>query len=302
MYSLTSTKSWHVDELQDLLARADWYQANPVTRPVHGTVATVFAEPSTRTSLSFQIAAQKLGLNVLNFSAENSSFRKGESLQDTLETLAAMGVDITVLRTTENWPTQVDASLFNMGLVNAGSGINEHPTQALLDALTIKQHFGTLRGLTVTIVGDVLHSRVARSNVDVLTKLGAKVQFAGPPEFNRDDISLLAPWTDFAQAVAESDVVMMLRIQYERHQQSLAMTEKDYHEQYGLTLSRAAKLRSDAIILHPGPVNRGVEIAGDIVHHPQSRILQQVTNGVAVRMAVLEYCLVGGCNAQLVSA
>jgi aspartate carbamoyltransferase catalytic subunit len=291
LYSLTSTQTLNRNDIFSLLNRAENYLNHDHIPILQGTVAILFLEPSTRTNLSFQMSAQRLGLQVLNFSIENSSFMKGESLQDTLETLSAMGVDLAVIRAKGDWPATVDMTGLPIRLINAGSGIHEHPTQALLDALTIRQEFHDFTDLKVTIVGDVLHSRVARSNVNVLTKLGAKVRFAGPPEFASSEVENLAPWIDFDEALSDTDVVMMLRIQHERHQEKLAMSQELYHYKYGLTRERLAKMKNTAIIMHPGPVNRDVEIASDVLHHPQSRILKQVRNGVAVRMALLEKCL-----------
>jgi aspartate carbamoyltransferase catalytic subunit len=302
MYSLTTTKTLSRNDVLALLNRAQECLGQDNLPILQGKVAILFTEPSTRTSLSFQMAAQQLGLQVLNFSVENSSFCKGETLQDTLETIAAMGVDIAVVRAKDNWPAMVDTTYLPIGLINAGSGVHEHPTQALLDALTIQQQFKDFNGLKVTIVGDILHSRVARSNIDILTKLGAKVQLAGPPEFSYNEAARLAPWVDFDDALIDSDVIMMLRIQHERHQEKLAISREEYHQKYGLTSSRVARMKKTAIIMHPGPVNRGVEIANEVIHHPQSRILTQVRNGVGIRTALLERCLRGERFEKLVSA
>jgi len=301
LYSLTSTQALSRNDIHIILNRAQEYLEHDNFPTLCGKVAILFIEPSTRTNLSFQMSAQQLGLQVLNFSPDNSSFIKGESLQDTLETLAAMGVDIAVIRAKGDWPAMVDTNNLPIRLINAGSGVHEHPTQALLDALTIRQEFHDFTNLKVTIVGDVLHSRVARSNFDILTKLGAKVQFAGPPEFACEGVVSLAPWVDFDEALLDSDVVMMLRIQHERHQEGLVINKEEYHRRYGLTSARVAKMKKSAIIMHPGPVNRDVEIASEVIHYPQSRILTQVRNGVAIRMALLEKCLMEDYYEQLVS-
>lgn len=263
------------------------------------TIVNLFFEPSTRTSVSFQMAAHRLGLKTLDFFTENSSVKKGESIIDSLKTLDAIGVDIAVIRHQLDWPSLVANENFNMSLVNAGSGMLEHPTQALLDALTIQQHFGRIRGLTITIVGDILHSRVARSNLCLLKTMGAKVQFAGPCQYKASDIPK-AYWVSLEDGIADADVVMMLRIQHERHK---SQTNVDrYNERFGLNYMRLKQLSKNAIILHPGPVNRGVEITEDVLEDTRCKVLQQVENGVAVRMAVLEKCIQGGTNEKLVSA
>lgn len=299
MNSLVSSTSLSQHTIKMLLKSAQAYVDSPQTRPCHGTVVNLFFENSTRTDLSFQMAAQRLGLQTLNFDVSHSSVNKGESLHDTLETLEALGVDVAIIRHKEDWPQQFADSDLNISLVNAGSGIFEHPTQALLDALTMKQHFGSVRGLTVTIVGDIKHSRVARSNYHILTTLGATVQFAGPDEFKAHDLTDV-PWVSLDEAIETTDVLMLLRVQHERHEDSDVIQE--YHGQYGLTEERLQKLNKDALIMHPGPVNRGVEICDAAMDDPRSRILQQVSNGVAIRMAVLDWCLQGGRRGKLVSA
>lgn len=299
MNSLVSSKHLNRHTIELLLQNAQSYAEQNQPTPCHGTVVNLFFENSTRTDLSFQMAAQRLGLRTLNFDVSHSSTSKGESLLDTLETLEAIGVDVVVIRHQDDWPKELAGSNLKLGLVNAGSGIFEHPTQALLDALTMRQHFGSLRDLKVTIVGDIQHSRVARSNHDILTKLGVKVQFAGPDTFRAPDLAEI-PWVDLDQALNDTDVLMMLRVQHERHAESHDV--QTYHEQYGLSEQRLAKLRKEAIIMHPGPVNRGVEICTAAMEDSRSKILQQVSNGVAIRMAVLDWCLQGGSHGKLVSA
>lgn len=293
MYSLTSTRTLSENDVLALLRKAQRYIEHDEPPILRGTIATLFTEPSTRTSLSFQMAAHQLGLKILNFPMDNSSLLKGESLQDTLETMAAMGIDVAIVRAKGNWPDMIAPGYPPIRLINAGSGLHEHPTQALLDALTIQQQFINFTNLKVTIVGDIRHSRVARSNTDILKKLGAEVRFAGPPEFVDDEVTSLAPWMDLDEAILDSDVVMMLRIQHERHSESVKVNQAVYHRKYGLTRARVDRMKENAIIMHPGPVNRGVEIASDLLHHPQSRILTQVRNGVAIRMALLEKCFKG---------
>lgn len=299
MNSLVSSKELGRHTIELLLQNAEAYANKEQIGENYGTVVNLFFENSTRTDLSFQMAAQRLGLRTLNFDVAHSSASKGESLLDTLETLEALGVDVVVIRHQIDWPKELEGCRFNLGLVNAGSGTFEHPTQALLDALTMRQRFGSLKDLKVTIVGDVRHSRVARSNLHVLTELGAKVQFAGPDCFRPGDL-LEVPWVDLDRAVEETDVLMMLRVQHERHGESADISR--YHERYGLTVQRLARLRKEAIIMHPGPVNRGVEICTAAMEDPRSQILRQVSNGVEMRMAVLDWCLQGGKHGKLVSA
>lgn len=297
--SLVSSRDLGRHTIELLLRNAEAYGNQEQTGGSDGTVVHLFFENSTRTDLSFQVAAQRLGLRTLNFDAAHSSASKGESLLDTLETLEALGVDVVVIRHQRDWPKELAGAKLDLGLVNAGSGTFEHPTQALLDALTMRQRFGNLKGLKITIVGDIRHSRVARSNLHILTELGAKVQFAGPDIFRPNDL-VEVPWVDLDAAVEETDVLMMLRVQHERHAESIDM--RSYHESYGLTEERLARLRQDAIIMHPGPVNRGVEICTAAMEDPRSQILKQVSNGVGVRMAVLDWCLQGGKHGKLVSA
>jgi aspartate carbamoyltransferase catalytic subunit len=297
--SLVSSKDLRRHTIEMLLQNAQDFMDKDQVRTSTGTVANLFFENSTRTDLSFQMAAQRLGLRTLHFDVSHSSTSKGESLLDTLETLEALGVDVVVIRHSIDWPKALEGYKLNMGLVNAGSGAFEHPTQALLDALTMRQHFGSLRNRKVTIAGDIRHSRVARSNLHILTELGAHVQFAGPDSFRPSDLPEV-PWVDLDEAVEETDVLMMLRIQHERHVESTDVST--YHEQYGLTEQRLRRLRSDALIMHPGPVNRGVEICTAAMEDPRSQILKQVKNGVEMRMAILDWCLQGGKYGKLVSA
>lgn len=299
MNSLVSSRDLSRHTIEWLLQNAQSHVAGQRGVQPQGTVVNLFFENSTRTDLSFQMAAQRLGLKTLNFDVSHSSTSKGESLLDTLETLEALGVDVAVIRHQHDWPSELVGSNLNLSLVNAGSGIFEHPTQALLDAFTMREHFGAVRNLKVTIVGDVRHSRVARSNLHILTTLGAQVQFAGPDAFRADDL-VEVPWVNLDEAIEDSDVLMLLRVQHERHTQTHDV--QTYHEQYGLTETRLARLRNDAIIMHPGPVNRGVEICSTAMEDPRSRILKQVENGVAVRMAVLDWCLKGGRHGKLVPA
>lgn len=299
MNSLVSSKNLPRHTVELLLKNAQSFLDIGPSPGGGGTVVNLFFEPSTRTHLSFQMAAKHLGLKTLFFDVNQSSTNKGESLLDTLQTVAALGVDLAVVRHGADWPVLLEGSGLSLGLVNAGSGIFDHPTQALLDALTMRQQFGGLGDIKVTIVGDVRHSRVARANYDLLTKLGVVVRFAGPDQFRASDLAQ-APWLELDDALTDTDVLMLLRVQHERHN-----SEYDaalYHARYGLTEERLKRLGKNTLIMHPGPVNRGVEICSAAVADPRSRINRQVSNGVAVRMAVLDWCLQGGRHGKLVSA
>jgi aspartate carbamoyltransferase catalytic subunit len=258
------------------------------------TVVNLFYESSTRTRSSFEIACKVLSADSLSIASSTSSATKGETLLDTAKNLEAMNPDLIVLRHAASGAPQFLARHCRSSIVNAGDGAHEHPTQALLDALTLRQRKGTLAGLRVAIVGDLLHSRVARSNLFLLAKMGASVVLCAPPTLQAPGFSTLAPVThDIDEAIAGADAIMMLRLQTERMAGGFFPSLREYHARYGLTAARMKKARRDALVLHPGPLNRGVEIASDVADGPYSVILDQVTNGVAVRMAVL-YLLLGG--------
>jgi aspartate carbamoyltransferase catalytic subunit len=246
----------------------------------------LFFENSTRTLMSFATAAHRLGASVVTLPVERSSVGKGESLEDTARTLDSMRPDCLVIRHRENGAPQRVAEIMDCPVINAGDGTGGHPTQALLDAATIRSHFGRVGGLTIAICGDIRHSRVAHSNALLLPRLGATVRLGGPPMLMPDD--LLAPHT-IDEAIDGADVVMMLRVQRERLDEELGDAPGEYLELYGLTASRLAKAAPNAVVMHPGPINRGVEIAGEVADDPQrSLIALQVEYGVAVRMACLE--------------
>lgn len=269
------------------------------------TVVNLFFEDSTRTRISFEAAAKRLSADVINFSAKGSSVSKGESLQDTAQTLQAMGADAVVIRHGASGAprTLATSGWITAGVVNAGDGTHEHPTQALLDAFTIrKRRFGAdsrgrdLSGLAVTIVGDILHSRVARSNVWLLHTLGATVTLVAPPTLVPQDMSAwpVRVLYDLDEAVAEApDALMMLRIQLERMNAAYFPTEREYSRRWGLDATRLAGLAADSIVMHPGPMNRGLEISADAADSSRSTVLDQVANGVSVRMAVLYLLLAG---------
>jgi len=262
------------------------------------TVVNLFYEDSTRTRISFEAAAKRLSADVINFSAKGSSVSKGESLKDTALTLQAMGADAVVIRHPASGAPHRLAQWIEGSVVNAGDGTHEHPTQALLDAYTMRSRLGRLDGLNVAIVGDVLHSRVARSNVLLLTTLGARITLVGPPTLIPLDVAAaLAPLTkvsyDLDSVLPDMDVVMMLRVQTERMQDSYFPSAREYSRRYGLDLARMRKLPEHAIVMHPGPMNRGMEITPEVADSSRSTIVEQVANGVSARMAVL-YLLLGG--------
>ena len=255
------------------------------------TVINAFFENSTRTLLSFEIAGKRMGADVVNMHAAQSSIKKGETLIDTAVTLNAMKADAIVIRHGSSGAVQLIADKVDCPVLNAGDGSHEHPTQALLDALTIQRRKGEISGLTVTICGDVMHSRVARSNIYCLTTLGAKVRVCGPPSLlpaalERFNVEV---FTDFDQALKGSDVVMMLRLQNERMNGDFIPSPREYHYLYGLTRERLMLADKDSLVMHPGPMNRGVEIDSDVADDPvRSAITEQVEMGVAVRMACLD--------------
>jgi aspartate carbamoyltransferase catalytic subunit len=259
------------------------------------TVINLFYEPSTRTRTSFEVAEKRLSADTLNLAVAQSSVVKGETLIDTAMNLEAMAPSIIVMRHSSSGACHLLSRVCKAGIVNAGDGMHEHPTQALLDAFTMRRHKGRLAGLKVAILGDLLHSRVFRSNVLLLTKMGAEVWACGPPTLTPPGLAQLGvrTTTDVVEAVRDADVVMMLRIQLERMEGGFFPSLREYFNVFGMTKERAALAKPDAIIMHPGPMNRGVEIASDVADGPASVILEQVANGVAVRMAVL-YLLAGG--------
>lgn len=252
-------------------------------------VANLFFEPSTRTKLSFAVAEKRLGLEVLNFEHEGSSIQKGESLYDTVKTLEAIGARACVIRHPDDRYFQELAGKVNLSIINAGDGCGHHPTQSLLDLMTIKEEFGSFESLTVSIHGDIRHSRVARSNAEVLNRLGAKVLFSGPQEW-ADPGNCYGTYTEVDDAIEKSDVVMLLRIQHERHLERKGVTGA-YLERFGLTEARERRMKDSAIIMHPAPFNRNVEIESGLVECERSRIFKQMENGVYVRMAVLKHAL-----------
>ena len=285
MRNLVKMSDLSKEEVYDLIQRALELKggASPIQRP-DLIAANLFFENSTRTKHSFEVAQMKLGLQVLNFAASTSSLNKGETLYDTCKTLEAIGCNMLVIRHSQEAYYQELEGL-TIPIVSGGDGSGEHPSQCLLDLMTLYEHFGRIEGLEVVIAGDIKNSRVARSNYHMLTRLGAKVQFVGPQVFADPTFGQMV---DFDQLIGQVDAYMLLRVQFERHQEAVALSQADYHAHYGLTLARYQELKPQAIVMHPAPVNRDMEIASELVEAPQSRIFTQMTNGRYMRQAILE--------------
>ncbi len=289
------------DEITSILDAADGFaevsrrEVKKVPTLRGKTVVNCFFEASTRTRVSFEIAEKRLSADAVNISASGSSVAKGETLLDTVKNVEAMAPDVVVIRHGAAGAADFVARRIRAAVVNAGDGRHEHPTQALLDAYTIRKHKGRVQGLTVAILGDIANSRVARSNIHALTKLGAKVRVCGPPTMLPPEVGRLgvASTSDVREAVEGADVVMALRIQKERLGRASFPSLREYARFFGLNASVLERARPDAIVMHPGPMNRGVEISSDVADGPRSVILEQVESGVAVRMAVV-YLLAGG--------
>ncbi|MGE6631327.1 aspartate carbamoyltransferase catalytic subunit [Bacillus sp. NPDC077027] len=286
MNHLSTMSSLSKEEILDLIEEAKALKNGKQENRLNGAfVANLFFEPSTRTRFSFEVAEKKLGMNVLNLDGTSTSVQKGETLYDTVKTLEAIGVEACVIRDRADEYYQDLIGKVGIPIINAGDGCGQHPTQSLLDLLTIYEEFERFEGLTISIHGDVRHSRVARSNAEVLSRLGATVLFSGP-SYLQDEHNPHGTYVEVDEAIQQSDVVMLLRIQHERHAEKIGHV--DYLTTYGLTKDRAAKMKKHAIIMHPAPVNRGVEIDDSLVEAKQSRIFKQMENGVFVRMAVLK--------------
>ncbi|MCH8898978.1 MAG: aspartate carbamoyltransferase catalytic subunit [Acidobacteria bacterium] len=301
MNHFLSTEDTTREELTELLDDADSF-VEVLDRPIPKvpalrgkTVATMFFEPSTRTKLSFEKAAKALSADIMSFSPSTSSLSKGESLKDTVLTVQAMGTDAMVVRHKATGAPWRVAEWVDQPVLNAGDGAHQHPTQALLDALTIRQRFGTLDGLRIGIVGDIRHSRVARSDVFAFNTLGAEVTMVAPKTLlpTQTDGWPAKASEDLDEVLTELDVVYLLRVQAERGGASVFPSLSEYTTRYGMTVQRFSRLKPDTVVLHPGPMNRGVEIAAEVADDDRSLILEQVANGVAVRMAVL-FRLLGG--------
>lgn len=284
MKHFISVQDMTEEDIIDLLEMACKYRLDEYKITKQLFSANLFFEPSTRTKMSFIVAEKRLGIESLEFNQEMSSMKKGESLYDTAKTFEAIGANVLVVRHEHDDWTEELSNHMSIPLINAGAGKKAHPTQSLLDADTIYQEFGSFKGLNIVIAGDIKHSRVAKSNAEMLHKLGANVFFSGAPEFM--DEALPYPYISMDEAVEFCDVLMLLRIQHERHDQ-FSTAAINYYENYGLTIDREKKMKDKAIILHPGPVNRGVEIDSSLVECKRSRIFKQMSNGVYVRMAIL---------------
>ncbi|HMA76558.1 MAG TPA: aspartate carbamoyltransferase catalytic subunit [Candidatus Krumholzibacteriaceae bacterium] len=266
------------------------------------TIANLFYEPSTRTKMSFELAEKRLSADIVNFSKATSSVKKGESLRDTAENIEAMKVDIVVMRHGSSGAHRFLSEFLDASIVNAGDGQHEHPTQALLDMLTLRQRWGTLKGKKVTIIGDIMHSRVARSNIWGLTRMGAEVTVCGPPTMMPPEVENLGDGGvkieyDLRKAVSDADAINILRIQLERQKNKLFPSLREYFTVFGVSSEVLRSARNDCIVMHPGPMNRGVEISQHVADGKQAVILPQVTNGVAVRMAVL-FLIAGGKSGE----
>ncbi|MCM3569131.1 aspartate carbamoyltransferase catalytic subunit [Neobacillus mesonae] len=288
MKHLLTTNELKVEEIYQILADAKKFSEGAAWKPESQLfAANLFFEASTRTKSSFDVAEKRIGLDVVPFEALTSSVQKGETLYDTVKTLEAIGVNMVVIRHSQDRYFDELVGKVNIPIVNGGDGCGHHPTQSLLDLMTIYQEFSRFAGLKISIIGDIRHSRVARSNADVLTRLGAEVRFSGPKEWFDSSLNL-SKYKPIDEAIEEADVVMLLRVQHERHENKGGFSANEYHQKYGLTIEREKRMKVDSIIMHPAPVNRNVEIADSLVECSRSRIFKQMQNGVFVRMAVIK--------------
>ncbi|KAA6452934.1 aspartate carbamoyltransferase catalytic subunit [Bacillus swezeyi] len=294
MKHLTAMNELSLEEIYGLIEEARELKKGKPDSVLSGKfAANLFFEPSTRTHFSFEVAEKKLDMNILNLDGVSTSVQKGETLYDTVRTLESIGADVCVIRHSQDHYYEELVGHVGIPVINAGDGCGQHPTQSLLDLMTIHEEFNRFDGLTVSIHGDIKHSRVARSNAEVLTRLGATVLFSGPDEW-RDEDNAYGTYVPADEAVANSDVVMLLRIQHERHTRKTA--DRDYLQTFGLSLERVKRMKQHAVIMHPAPVNRGVEIDSKLVESSRSRIFKQMENGVYIRMAVLKRALEEGEN------
>lgn len=292
MKDLLTISDLSVEEIGEILREAEYFSKGELWRPKQQTFAVnMFFEPSTRTKSSFDVAEKRLGLEVIPFDVNFSSVTKGESLYDTVKLFEVIGANIAVIRHPQDRYYDSLLGKVRIPIINGGDGCGQHPTQCLLDLYTIQQEFGGFKDLQVAIIGDISHSRVARSNKDALSKLGANVVFSGPEEWFDKSFLNRGEYVNIDKAIEKADVVMLLRIQNERHHTSANMSAEQYHFQYGLTLERESRMKQNSIIMHPAPVNRNVEIADELVEAARSRIFKQMENGVFVRMAVLKKIL-----------
>lgn len=277
-----------VEQIEKILDLAEEFKnGKKVDYQGKKVISNLFFEPSTRTHYSFDMAALRLGCKTQNFDAGNSSLKKGESLYDTVKTFESFGTDAVVIRHVENEYYNQLVGRIKVPILNAGDGTGNHPSQSLLDLLTIKQEFGKFEGLKIVIVGDIKHSRVAHTNIKIMKRLGMTVYTSGPEEYREEGYN----YVELDEIIDKVDVVMLLRVQHERHATSMQETVEEYHESYGLNKKRVEKMKPTSIIMHPAPFNRGVEIADDVVECEKSRIFKQVQNGVYVRMALIYVAL-----------
>lgn len=277
-----------IEEIEEILENASAFKSGKKKVNYNGekVIANLFFEPSTRTHYSFDMAALKLGCKTMNFEAETSSMKKGETLYDTVKTFESFGVDAVVIRHREDeYYKQLEN--IKIPILNGGDGTKDHPSQSLLDLYTIKEEFGHFEGLKVLIVGDIKHSRVAHSNIKVMERLGMKVYTSGPEEFKDENLEFV----NFDEYLPKVDIVMLLRIQLERHSEEMKIDKNEYNKKYGLNKENVNKMKENAIIMHPAPFNRNVEITDDVVECSKSRIFKQIENGVFVRMAMIEKAL-----------
>lgn len=282
-------------EICGMLAEAQSLRDGAAFPDLKGKVAcNLFFEPSTRTQYSFRVAEEKMGMRVISFQPESSSLQKGETFYDTVKTFDSFFVDALVIRHTENAYYQRLVGHVRAPILNGGDGTGDHPTQSLLDLLTIQQEFGRLSGLKVAIIGDIRHSRVARTNYHTMSRLGLETVVAGPDEFLEEGYQT----ERFEDAIRTADVVMPLRIQFERHDTKGSLSKEAYHQRFGLTAARVGTMKKHAILMHPAPFNRGVEVSDDVVECEKSRIFKQMENGVFIRMAALRWAIEGQANEQ----
>ena len=294
--ALLNTKDLTIEEIDEILSKAEYFHNNQNNLDINligrnKFITNFFLEPSTRTRFSFEIAEKRLGCEVINFQSNDSSIKKGESLYDTLKTLEAQGIDVAVIRLAEEDLLEYLSQKLSLTIINAGEGKQEHPTQALLDLYTIKKYFNQLKGLNVAIIGDIAHSRVARSNYNLLKKFGVNFIFSGPKELMVDEFE--GKYMSADDAIKQADIVMMLRIQFERQKYKYISSKEEYNRTFGFTEERLKIIQPHAIILHPAPINRGVEMDDCVIEHKQSKIFEQTNNGVWIRMAIIEKAIRG---------
>lgn len=288
MKGLLTLKDLKTEKIIELIELARSFKNGYEVSYPNKKIATLFFENSTRTHYSFQCALYNLKINVIACDVQHSSVQKGETLYDTVKTFESLGVDGVIIRSSVDEYFK-ELENINIPIFNAGDGKTNHPTQSLLDLMTIYEEYGKFEGLKCCIVGDILHSRVAHTNIEIMERLGMDVYISGPEEYNDNS----AKWIPFDEAVSEMDVIMLLRVQFERHTENMHMSVEEYHKKYGMTIERVNKMKDTAIIMHPGPVNRKVEIADEVVECEKSRYFKQMTNGVYIRMAVISLALDG---------